>query len=399
MYSVAQSNFAPLPSPIKPPTIEELKAMQAKLEKLNKPLPKVYAAYYGEDWKTQGDWVGRYGRQYAIMCGAAAPLDHHYFFEESTFKVRPFIGPNHRKNDSLRRWVHWIKSDNPRVMYAPLNGYRRQAEWDDHAETYPLTHSGPDLWYLLELRASGVYNISMYFMNKDGHDGHNRLRDYQIEIYPAGRPWTKFDDWGKFSVLADAQARKGQPLAKSRMRDFWGGVHKTFSVPGNSFYFVRINKNYSFNTILSSVCIDRIQGTETSQDKRTLPVMHGVHYNAPIVPEALPNSTSRTTHTLWNTLEAKASMVGYCDVQRFYKIKALRATRHATSELSPNHTAHLVADYQKWHLNYWDAPQRQAWAKAMHKAWDRLAEANPKYVSDQSKFLSTGKHPWAEWPK
>jgi hypothetical protein len=57
----------------------------------------------------------------------------------------------------------------------------------------PVPLDGPDMWYLLEIRNKGMFRIGMYFFNKDGHSGHNRLRDYLIEVYPSPRQWTVED--------------------------------------------------------------------------------------------------------------------------------------------------------------------------------------------------------------
>ncbi|MDR1484392.1 MAG: hypothetical protein LBT09_06175, partial [Planctomycetaceae bacterium] len=94
------------------------------------------------------------------------------------YTANSFIGPNATSDDTIRRWVHWIKTDNPKVLWDPFSGYRRQAEWDDHGEAYPLTKDGPDVWYLLEIKHDGIFQHGLYFFNKDGHDGANRIRDY-----------------------------------------------------------------------------------------------------------------------------------------------------------------------------------------------------------------------------
>jgi hypothetical protein len=365
--------------------------MQAKLEKLNKPLPKVYAAYYGEDWKTQGDWYGRYGRQYAVMCAASAPFDQFFFIDESFFTVRPFIGANKRNGDSLRRWVHWIKTNDKRVLYSPLNGYRRQAEWDDHAETYPMTHNGPDVWYLLDIKNDGVYKISMYFFNKDGHSGNNRMRDYMIELYTSPRSWTQFNDWEKFAKLAELQPQK-PPLERSRMRDFWGGVHKSFVVKGNSRYFVRVSKNYSFNTIISSVCIDRLHGETTLNDKMRLPLMSNVPYEPPPFPEFVSQPFAFQSKKLWDMIDTRYDKLGLVNCERSYRLRAYQGVAGDTSKQSKQ-----LSDAMEWRLNIWDTRQRNDWQQAMQLAWERLSKTSPEHIKHQEEFLRTKKNPWKYW--
>ncbi len=64
------------PLPAKPPTVAELRRMLAQMETLKEKIPIGGAAYLGEDWQTQGDWVGRYGRQYAVLCATASPRNY-----------------------------------------------------------------------------------------------------------------------------------------------------------------------------------------------------------------------------------------------------------------------------------------------------------------------------------
>jgi hypothetical protein len=50
------------PSPARPPFETELATLREQLLALRTPLAPGDAAFLGEDWCTQGDWVGRYGR-------------------------------------------------------------------------------------------------------------------------------------------------------------------------------------------------------------------------------------------------------------------------------------------------------------------------------------------------
>jgi hypothetical protein len=146
---------AALPSGAKVATLTELQAMLKQVQGL--PNTKVIAFRLGEDWTTQGDWVGRYGRQFAVLCAMASPFDHACGWDPRFF-VKGMIGPNRTKDDGIRRWVHWAKTDNPRCMYTPIAECRRQSEWDDHGEAYPIAHEGPDLWIVITV-PEGVYRI------------------------------------------------------------------------------------------------------------------------------------------------------------------------------------------------------------------------------------------------
>ena len=58
------------------------------------------------------------------------------------------------------------------------------------------------------------------------------------------------EDMKKFDALPT--------VAQGRVRDFWGGVYKRFAVRGGRWYSVRIGRNHSYCTILSSIMLDRI---------------------------------------------------------------------------------------------------------------------------------------------
>ncbi|MGL6193829.1 MAG: two-component regulator propeller domain-containing protein, partial [Thermoguttaceae bacterium] len=380
--TLAKSGFAALPSPIKPPTIDDLKAMQSKLEKLTKPLPKIYAAYSGEDWKTQGDWIGRTFRDWAVLCAVVAPFDHPVYFTTEFYSVHEFIGPNYReKDDAIRRWIHWIKTDNPKTLYDPWYGYRRQAEWDDHGEVYPMSMDGPDLWYLLRIRHPGTFRIGMYFFNKDGHSGMNRVRDYMLEMYsapPAGKmvdwPQYKFTDWPRYSKIAEGQVSKTHPLAKSRMRDFWGGVHKQFIVTGPAYYFVKIDRNYSFNTILSSISVDRLIGEPTWHEKLGVPMLCEKTYEPPPFPASYSSGEGRQIGLLWKTLDEKFGFENGINIQQSGRVATYKA---AISLGVEDEEIDKLAKSLKWRLNQWDVNQRREWRDAMRYAHEEFLKRCP----------------------
>jgi hypothetical protein len=353
--------------------------MLTKLERLKIKLPKVYAAYYGEDWKTQGDWIGRTFRDWAILCAVTAPFDHPIYFNTEYYSVHEFIGPNYReKDDAIRRWIHWVKTDNPKTLYDPYYGYRRQAEWDDHGEAYPWSMDGPDIWYLLRIREPGTYKIGMYFFNKDGHNSNNRMRDYSVEIYPSLQNWKmtewsqyKSSNWQKYSKYAESLVSQTSPLAKFRVRDFWGGVHKQFVVSGQGYYFVKIDRNYSFNTILSSVSIDRLHGEPTYEEKMKfgIPCLPATYYDPPPLPKVYETANGHRIGLLWKTLDDKYAVKGGIEMQRKNRIAAYQAAI-AYSEEEEN--VKQLADALKWYLNQWDEYQRREWKAFMKRGHEKF---------------------------
>jgi hypothetical protein len=169
----------------------------------------------------------------------------------------------------------------------------------------------------------------MYFFNKDGHEGANRMRDYQIEVYPTKENWADYDrkwtisSWEeleKLALIAEMQSHEEKPLCKMRINNFWGGVHKQFIVSGSAHYLVKIDRNYSFNTIISSVGIDRILGEPTDDEKRGIPYMAGVPYIPPKFPDKYSTETSTEVYALWNLLDSHYNKLGSVEIQRLFRI-------------------------------------------------------------------------------
>jgi hypothetical protein len=375
IFSVAQNDFPKLPSPIKPPTIEELKSMQAKLEKLQTPLPKIYAAYYGEDWKTQGDWIGRTFRDWAMLWAVTAPFDHPLYFSIEYYYVHPCIGPNFDGNDIIRRWIHWIKTDDRRTLYDPCYGYRRQAELGDHGEAYSMSKDGPDLWQQININHPGTFKVGMYFFNKDGHTSQNRFRDYTIEIYPSINKQLNLANWQTLSKQAELQTRQIKPLMKSRVSEFWGGVHKQFIVKGPGRYFVKIDRNYSFNTILSSISIDRLEGKPAFHEQYGIPRLCEIKYEPPELPKSYETNEGRQIGLLWNTLDRKYGVIGGMERQRKYRMAAFHAANdYGDIDDKLNQTIKSI----KWKLNIWDEEQSKEWRNVMKIAYEEYLKRNPE---------------------
>jgi hypothetical protein len=237
---------------------------------------------------------------------------------------------------------------------------------------------GPDLWYLLDIKHPGVFQVSMYFFNMDGHDVHSRFRDYMIEVYPSPQKWRdKFDDWVMFSELAEKQIAKMPPLAKSRMHDFWGGVHKQFILKGPGSYFVKIRRNYSFNTMLSGIMIQQVHGAPTLLQQlinnNGLYGMQKVDYCPPPFPEDIDHEAGRQTYRLWNLLDDKYDSVGNIKYQRPYRIATFVASDRISNE---GEDVGQLAESIKWRLNQWDAKQRKEFEETMLQGWKEYFRAN-----------------------
>ena len=266
----AAANAARLPSPQSAPKLDELNALLKRVRAVPAaPGKGPIVATLADDWRTQGDWLGRYGRYYARLHAMTSPTDYVWGAGAQAVPYQARIGKNVPKGDSLRYWVHWLYTDNPRSLEMPpvynhsrlekgltswekqdpsKQKYRRQAEIDDHGEAYPMTQQRPDLYVSLKV-PTGDFYLSLYDFNKDGHDGNNRLRDYRFSVRPHA-PDVALDNIDGFAAQPE--------LAHGRIRDFWGGVYKRFLVRGPQTLTVQVSRNYSFNTVLAGVFLDKV---------------------------------------------------------------------------------------------------------------------------------------------
>ena len=238
----------PLPSPAPAPDAATLTALAQDAAKLTTPLAPDTGEFLGDDWATQGDWVGRYGRQYAALCAMQGGGDHIYA-EDLRYSVSYGIGPHHKGYNGVYTYVGKLFTTDRRLPYTPVRGSRRDAEVNDGSwdqGTYPASYEGPDVWVTVTV-PDGLHRVSLYLVNNDGHDGDNRRRDYTVELRPHKDP------------VANSQAQP--PLASTRVSNFYDGVYTQFLVQGPGAFDFKIGRDYSACTKLQGVFCDRLTGT------------------------------------------------------------------------------------------------------------------------------------------
>ena len=347
-------NNAPLPSVAPPPTAAELGTWLQRLQKLQQPLQAGEGAYLGDDWRTWGDWVGRYGRQYAYLCGVGDVLND-TLRTDMAYQAETRIGP-HQLIGGPYYYISVLKTDNSRVIYDPLIGVRRQAEendgtWDGR---YPFAWDGPDLWVMVEVPA-GPHCITLNFFNKDAHTGDNKYRDYPLEL----RHYNE-----------DIQAALQQPpLARARVRDFWNGAYEQFLVYGPDKFWIRIGRNHSHATTLQAVLIDKLSGDTTQ------PYMgfEGLPPTPPTAPPPVPGETPELTaaRALWQQLDASYDKVGNAAFQWPLRLLAYRAA------VAANAPASLLANW-RWHLPLWTPEDHQNFTTSMAAIYAEQVKRNPQ---------------------
>lgn len=344
---------APLPSEPRIAAVAEI----AELADKAKATPTSETSYIGPDWATQGDWMGRYGRLYAVLCAGNSPLNH-VVSRGQPVTVVESIGPHASRNDALRNWIHSLSTDNVSALWNPYVGRRRQADWDDHGENYALEHEGPDLWIRVKL-PEGTHQVSLYFYNKDGRSGTNRLRDYDLQV----KRVTNLDN-------PDAMI----DVARARIRDFvGGGVYHRFALTGEGDYAIKIGRNGSFNTICNGVMIDRMSEPATPQDAMPRPLMGGMLYSRPDVTSASEQPRGNLDISRLNTIFNNSVGVSTSN-NRQVRIYAYRV---ATAEDVP---ADILANW-RWTLPLWTALDREEFQRVTQDGWKTYLANNPKLKS------------------
>ena len=283
------------------------------------------------------------------------------------YNISGRLGPTAWTNDGLRHWIHWIKTDNPRTLFFRGWGHRNQAEWDDHGEVYPRATDGPDVWIAVKVMAEGAHRLSLYFYNKDGHDGLNRSRDYLIELreYQSSLPLRAifnntvahemgYPKWERAMDMTNALPR--EVLARTRVKDFWGGVYKSFTVQGPGVFYVRIARHGSFNTIVSGVFIDTIPEPRENPEKPSVVInmAYGdVLYESPDPGDAGKRPDLVSAATLW---EEAQDICGFAGGAMACPSARVLAYRSALDRKAPEN---LLGDW-RWHLGIWTKEDRKS---------------------------------------
>jgi hypothetical protein len=265
----------PFPTPAGVPDLAELNGLLKEIESVPKArLTNGAVIPLEDDWRTEGQWLGRYGRFWIVLCANWSPKNDEWGAGwDVSYDAR--IGLNHAPGDSLRYWVHWLATDDNRCLeMSPTYLHsrvlkklttwdvdRRESEWDDHGEAYPMSKDGPHIYCSLNI-PEGLFYLSLYEIDPNGHTTTTRFRDYEISIRPhPGRASldTRIGNTTIMRSFYDIEEFDRKPeLAHARAQDFWGGVYKRFLVRGPAKLTLQVNRNHSFNTILPGVMLDLV---------------------------------------------------------------------------------------------------------------------------------------------
>ena len=423
-----QTLVAPFPSAAAPLDAAQLDTLRGRLTELQTPLKAGEATFLGDDWATQGDWVGRYGRGHATLAAMEGgsreqferltQTENHVFEGAPGYSVKAQTGPNRRAG--LTSWVTFADTQIPASLFDPLLGHRRQAEWIDLSNSfvglYPWAYDGPDIWLSVQV-PEGLHRASLYFHNKDGQSNTDRFRDFGVEVKgvspDANAPAvtdlktrvealqelqrqltvarTKFKPGspeitslteqiaiarallmqGTAQGSNDAELRRVDALptqAQTRVTDFWGGVYKQFALRGPATFYFKVRRNHSNGTTMAGVMLDALP--DPTKNAATvapapLPWMNGVVYDAPAIEDEANVRDPQLLAAARNLWSGLDEAVWKQGGQKFQRPLRLQALRAA---IAAGASPPVMANW-RWNLQLWDESDRTTWNETMQRAF------------------------------
>ncbi len=262
--------IARFPAAAQPPTQMQLAQMLQHLEKaVIKPTAKQAAAEptiipLPDDWRTQGSWLGRYGRYWACLYACLARSDYVWAPSSGELSHHEILGPHNQQSDATRYWMQWLATTQNRSMELPqiylqqaaigeIKTDRRESEVDDHGEVYPVTWQGPDLFLGFRI-PEGIFRLSLYIVSPNGHTSRARQRDIVISSILKNDSF-HFVKGSRYNL---ASVAKASGVARVRVADFYNGVWKRFLVRGPMKLAIHLSRNYSINALVSGVALDAL---------------------------------------------------------------------------------------------------------------------------------------------
>src|SRR6202453_861961 len=350
----APKTAPPLHTPAKAPDAATFAALTKHLAVFRNQLKAGEGVFIGDDWRTQGDWVGHYGNSFAMICGIDTDG---LYANEAGYDVKVGTGPHLKGGGIPQAHVENETVDDMRMLYVPTLGHREEAEFNDlSCGNYPPAWEGPDLWVDATVPA-GIHCISLYFCNNDTHTGNgtslvyeNMFRDYDVQLLP----WADDKD----------VVQKSAPMARARVTDYYGGVYKQFIVAGPARYVVRVGRNHSFGAKLQGIFIDRLSGDVVDKRKQ-LPGFDTVSYGPTVLKDRSAIDSDPVLSAaagLWDALDQSFDKRAITGLQFPLRIAAYRAA------VAGNAPAGLLDTWRR-QTGIWTKEDRDAFDKAMADAY------------------------------
>jgi hypothetical protein len=266
------------------------------------------------------------------------------------------IALNTKANEHVRHWLESLSTDHPSALWDPAVGVRRQAIWDDHGEAFAVTRDDLGLRCRVVLPV-GLYRISLYFFPYRGHS-HALAREFRDMVLTLG-------------VAPKDGKGPSNPLFRTRVANFDSGVYKQFVVPGDAEYTFHLDRNFSYNTMVNGIFVDKIQGPPDYRDDMPRAFMGNRSYEAPKLPSltgAAPDL--KTTAALWKSVQGEPVAAGT-------GIQGPRGPAILTLRLAAANNAPVgLLDRWRWSVPLWTPADHESWKQAMTLAWQGHLKMN-----------------------
>ncbi|NNM86587.1 MAG: hypothetical protein HKL96_12630 [Phycisphaerales bacterium] len=346
----ANATPPPFPASAKPPTASQIQQLITLVKRGQG--PATAAASFGQDWQTQGDWLGRYGVNFARLCAGKRNFvndEERFFGGLAQANIQRLSSPHQNEGD-VAYYLSWTHSQLRRTLFFPDASERIEGEWNDAGGRYNRFYQGPDMWLRVAV-PRGLYKVSFYFHNKDGQYHENALRDFVAKVYRglAGP---------RYAWLHE------KPLARSRVMQFWGGVYVSFILKGPHAYLVRLQRNNGFWMPVQGMFMDRLAGPKLDAGYTNLDGLPITNYRPPNLPPK-PTPALAPALQLWQLL-SEPSSYSTTDLALQWPMRVL-----AYRYMQANHASDQLLQHCRWKLCLWQPSDRRKFNAMMAELANR----------------------------
>ena len=316
------------------------------------------AIFESMDFRTQGDWVGRYGNDFALL---AEPMDSRYI-STSGYEAQTQLGL-HVKPEVGGPYTYYTGDlpDERRALYMPTVGTRRFGELNDgtwREDVYSSAWEGPGLWVHVTV-PEGAHRLAFYFVDNDaqGDDSLGR-RDYIVRLHA-----------GEQSLET---AMRAPDLARARLRDAGGGGYARFDVIGPAQFWLQIDRHRSTVTKFNGLFLDRLDRVPATRTP-ALTWMGGMAVRPQPTPP-LPDSATpelRSIAAAWEALDTSSTLEGGLAARWRTQIALMRAAQSAGA------SEELLANW-RWKMALWHPEDRATFDATMKTARAKELEQEGK---------------------
>lgn len=338
----------PFPSACPPLGAAQVAALVAQAEQQPK-LEEGAAVQADEDWQTQGNWMGRYGRQlawlmpYEKLCWQPANRDLRFNFWSGLD-----FGDSTR--GVCRMWMSFLSSEDERFLYNPMRMTRQEGSFNGMDKLPPTYYAQGDNLHLRMRIPAGEYHCGMFFCNGNCAFSFDSMRDISLKLYQT----------------------KGRLLAQERVYDFQEGVYKNFYLRGPGDYELVLERGNAFNIMicglfLSPVRIGLQNGVQQSRWDGRVPWCSTLRFR----PAVVPGTDRAPSFALWQKHLQTLDRSGWGAVAGVANVFLLRRAR--AEQAAPQWQEQL-----RWQAGLWNAEDSAIMQKRLDQLLIRKASLNPE---------------------